>query len=223
MAVPSKHGLLTTVAYKMGREPAIYALEGSIAIAGALVQWLRDNLGFFDFSKHVEDYARQVPDSGGIYFVPAFSGLFAPYWQSDARGVIVGLTRFINKGHICRAALEATAYQTREVLDAMEQDSGVELTALKVDGGMVYNETADAVPGRHPGRAGGAARRGRDDRARRGLRGRPGGRLTGTPSTTCAATGRWATPGSPAWREEQGQAVPRLEEGRAAVDALVGR
>jgi glycerol kinase len=140
-AVPSKSGLLTTVAYKLGAEPAVYALEGSIAITGALVQWLRDNLGFFDFSKHVEDYARSVPDSGGIYFVPAFSGLFAPYWQSDARGVIVGLTRFINKGHICRAALEATAYQTAEVLDAMEQDSGVKLTSLKADGGMVYNNT----------------------------------------------------------------------------------
>ncbi|MEJ5198265.1 MAG: glycerol kinase GlpK [Anaerolineae bacterium] len=140
MAVPSKHGLLTTVAYKLGNGPAVYALEGSIAITGALVQWLRDNLHFFDFSKHIEDYARAVPDSGGIYFVPAFSGLFAPYWQSNARGVIVGLTRYINKGHICRAALEATAYQTREVLDAMEQDSGVQLTGLKVDGGMVYNE-----------------------------------------------------------------------------------
>jgi glycerol kinase len=141
LAVPSKSGLLTTVAYKLGQEPAVYALEGSIAITGALVQWLRDNLKLFDFSKHVEDYARTVPDSGGIYFVPAFSGLFAPYWQSDARGVLVGLTRFINKGHICRAALEATAYQTREVLDAMEADSGVKLTSLKADGGMVYNET----------------------------------------------------------------------------------
>ena len=139
--VPSKSGLLTTMAYKFGDKPPVYALEGSIAIAGALVQWLRDNLHFFDFSKHVEDYAKQVPDSGGIYFVPAFSGLFAPYWQSDARGVIVGLTRFVNKNHICRAALEATAYQTREVLDAMEQDSGVKLTALKVDGGMVHDET----------------------------------------------------------------------------------
>ena len=138
-AVQSKNGLLTTVAYKLGQAPATYALEGSIAITGALVQWLRDNLGFFDFSKHVEDYARSVPDSGGVYFVPAFSGLFAPYWQSDARGIIVGLTRFINKGHICRAALEATAYQTREVLDAMEQDSGVKLTSLKADGGMVVN------------------------------------------------------------------------------------
>jgi len=140
MAVPSKHGLLTTVAYKLGDAPAVYALEGSIAITGALVQWLRDNLDFFDFSKHIEDYAGQVPDSGGIYFVPAFSGLFAPYWQSDARGLIIGLTRYITKGHICRAALEATAYQTREVLEAMEQDSGVRLTALKADGGMVGNE-----------------------------------------------------------------------------------
>ena len=139
-AVPSKSGLLTTVGYKFAGAPAVYALEGSIAIAGALVQWLRDNLSFFDFSQHIEDYANRVPDSGGIYIVPAFSGLFAPYWQSDARGVIVGLTRFINKNHICRAALEATAYQTREVLDAMEHDSGVKLTALKVDGGMVYND-----------------------------------------------------------------------------------
>ncbi|MBC7227042.1 MAG: glycerol kinase GlpK [Thermoflexales bacterium] len=138
--VPSKSGLLTTLGYKFGDAPAVYCLEGSIAITGALVQWLRDNLKFFDFSKHIEDYARSVPDSGGIYFVPAFSGLFAPYWRLDARGVIVGLTRYITKAHICRAALEATAYQTREVLDAMEKDSGVRLTALKVDGGMVFNE-----------------------------------------------------------------------------------
>jgi glycerol kinase len=139
--VPSKSGLLTTVGYRFAGGPAVYALEGSIAIAGALVQWLRDNLSFFDFSQHIEDYAKRVPDSGGVYIVPAFSGLFAPYWESDARGVIVGLTRFINKNHICRAALEATAYQTREVLDAMERDAGVKLTALKVDGGMVYNDT----------------------------------------------------------------------------------
>jgi glycerol kinase len=138
--VPSESGLLTTLAYKLGDRPAVYALEGSIAITGALVQWLRDNLGLFDYSHHIEDYAASVPDSGGIYFVPAFSGLFAPHWRSDARGVIVGLTRYINKNHIARAALEATAYQTREVLDAMEQDSGVKLTALKVDGGMVYND-----------------------------------------------------------------------------------
>ena len=138
--VPSESGLLTTLGYKIGDEPAVYCLEGSIAITGALVQWLRDNLKFFDFSKHIEDYAKQVEDAGGIYFVPAFSGLFAPYWKSDARGVIVGLTRYVNKNHICRAALEATAYQTREVLDAMEKDSGVKLASLKVDGGMVYNE-----------------------------------------------------------------------------------
>ncbi len=137
--VPSKSGLLTTLCYQFGDEPAVYALEGSIAITGALVQWLRDNLDFFDFSPHIEDYARSVEDNGGVYFVPAFSGLFAPYWRSDARGVIAGLTRYVKKGHIARAALEATAFQTREVLDAMNADSGVDLTALKVDGGMVYN------------------------------------------------------------------------------------
>jgi glycerol kinase len=138
--VPSTSGLLTTIAYKIGGGKPVYALEGSIAITGALVQWLRDNLGLIAASADVEALARTVEDSGGIYFVPAFSGLFAPYWRSDARGAIVGLTRFINKGHIARAALEATAYQTREVLDAMEKDSGVRLKALKVDGGMVRNE-----------------------------------------------------------------------------------
>jgi glycerol kinase len=139
-AVPSEHGLLTTLCYKFGDEPAVYALEGSIAITGALVQWLRDNLKMVDSSPEVEDLAKTVDDSGGIYFVPAFSGLFAPYWKNDARGVIVGLTRYVNRGHIARAALEATAYQTAEVLEAMQNDSGVELTALKVDGGMVYND-----------------------------------------------------------------------------------
>ena len=139
--VPSKSGLLTTLCYKMGDAPALYALEGSIAITGALVQWLRDNLGMITSSAEVEALASTVDDNGGVYFVPAFSGLFAPYWKSDARGVIAGLTRYVNKGHIARAVLEATAWQTREVLDAMEQDSGVKLTALKVDGGMVYNNT----------------------------------------------------------------------------------
>lgn len=139
-AVPSKHGLLTTLAYRIGNQPAVYALEGSIAIAGALVQWLRDNLRMFDYAKHVEDYASETPDAGGTYIVPAFSGLYAPYWKSDARGVFVGLTSYINRSHIARAALEATAYQTREVLDAMEQDSGVVLKSLKADGGMVYND-----------------------------------------------------------------------------------
>ena len=138
--VLSKNGLLTTLGYKIGSQPAVYALEGSIAIAGALVQWLRDNLGMIKKSSDVETLARSVDDAGGIYFVPAFSGLFAPYWRSDARGAIVGMTRYVNKGHIARAVLEATAYQTREVLDAMEKDSGVKLTALKVDGGMVFNE-----------------------------------------------------------------------------------
>jgi glycerol kinase len=138
--VPSESGLLTTVGYQFGREPAVYALEGSIAITGALVQWLRDNLRFFTHSAEVEELARQVEDAGGAYIVPAFSGLFAPYWRSDARGVVVGLTRYITREHLCRAALEATAYQTRDVLEAMEKDSGVRLTALKVDGGMVVNE-----------------------------------------------------------------------------------
>jgi glycerol kinase len=139
--IQSRSGLLTTVGYRFDNQPAVYALEGSVAMTGALVQWLRDNLDLFDFSHQIEDYARQVPDNGGVYFVPAFSGLFAPYWQADARGVIVGLTRFANKNHLCRAALEATAYQTREVLEAMARDSGVRLTALKADGGMVYNQT----------------------------------------------------------------------------------
>lgn len=136
----SENGLLTTLCYKFGEEAAVYALEGSIAITGALVQWLRDNLGLIDEAPQVEELAKSVEDNGGIYFVPAFSGLYAPYWRDDARGVIVGLTRYVNKGHFARATLEATAYQTREVLDAMNADSGVELKALKVDGGMVHNE-----------------------------------------------------------------------------------
>lgn len=140
-AVPSKNGLLTTVCYKFGDKPAVYALEGSIAITGALVQWLRDNLGLIEKSPDVEALANTVEDNGGVYFVPAFSGLFAPYWKSDARGAIVGMTRYVNKGHIARATLEATAYQTREVADAMDADSGVALTSLKVDGGMVFNDT----------------------------------------------------------------------------------
>ncbi|MEG4321064.1 MULTISPECIES: glycerol kinase GlpK [unclassified Microcoleus] len=139
--VPSKQGLLTTVAYKMGESPAVYALEGSIAIAGALVQWLRDNLGIINTSAEVETLANTVADSGGVYIVPAFSGLYAPYWQDSARGVIAGLTRYATKAHIARAVLEATAWQTREVLDAMNQDSGVQLLSLKVDGGMVGNHT----------------------------------------------------------------------------------
>jgi glycerol kinase len=138
--VPSESGLLTTLGYQIAGQKPTYALEGSIAITGALVQWLRDNLRMIDTSAEIETLAKTVDDTGGIYFVPAFSGLFAPYWRSDARGVIVGLTRYINRAHIARAVLEATAYQTREVLDAMEKDSGVKLQALKVDGGMVAND-----------------------------------------------------------------------------------
>jgi glycerol kinase len=138
--VPSTAGLVTTVAYQFGDEPPHYALEGSIAIAGALVQWLRDNLGLIAKSADVEALARQAQDNGDVYVVPAFSGLFAPYWQDTARGVIVGLTRYANRSHIARAALEAVAYQTRDVLEAMEKDSGIPIKELRVDGGMVANE-----------------------------------------------------------------------------------
>jgi glycerol kinase len=138
--VQSKSGLITGLGYKIGDQPAVYMLEGSIAITGALVQWLRDNLKMISSAPEVEDLAKSVEDNGGVYFVPAFSGLFAPYWRSDARGVIAGLTRYVNAGHIARATLEATAWQSKEVVDAMNQDSGVELSSLKVDGGMVHNE-----------------------------------------------------------------------------------
>ena len=137
--VESKHGLLTTVAYKLGTQPAHYALEGSIAIAGALVQWLRDNLGLIKSSAEIEELATSVGDNGGVYMVPAFSGLYAPYWKENARGVIAGLTRYANKGHLARAVLEAVAFQTREVVEAMEQDSGIHLNSLRADGGMVGN------------------------------------------------------------------------------------
>lgn len=139
-AIPSKHGLLTTVAYQFENQPVHYALEGSVAIAGALVQWLRDNLGLIQESSEVQTLASGVSDNGGVYFVPAFSGLYAPYWENSARGVIAGLTRYVNKGHIARAVLEATAYQTKDVLEAMEKDSGIEISSLRVDGGMTVNE-----------------------------------------------------------------------------------
>jgi glycerol kinase len=137
---PSQHGLLTTVAYKFGNQPARYALEGSVAVAGALVQWIRDNLGLIQTSPEIERLARTVEDNGGVYFVPAFSGLYAPYWKDTARGVIAGLTGYANKGHLARAVLEATAFQTRDVVAAMEQDSGIQLNLLRVDGGMVEND-----------------------------------------------------------------------------------
>ena len=139
-AVPSENGLLTTLCYQLGDAKPVYALEGSIAVTGSLVQWLRDNLGIISDAPEIEALAKTVDDNGGAYFVPAFSGLFAPHWRSDARGAVVGLTRFVNKGHLARAVLEATAFQTREVLDAMNADSGVDLTELRVDGGMVGNE-----------------------------------------------------------------------------------
>jgi glycerol kinase len=138
--VESKSGLLTTLGYKIGDLPAIYALEGSIAIAGSLVQWLRDHLHIITKSSEIEALAKTVEDNGGIYFVPAFSGLFAPYWRTDARGVIAGITSYVNSGHLARAVLEATAYQTKEIFDAMESDSGVKLESLRVDGGMIGNE-----------------------------------------------------------------------------------
>jgi glycerol kinase len=138
--VRSKNGLLTTLGYKLGDGPAHYALEGSIAVTGSLIQWLRDQLGIISSAPEVEKLAESVDDNGGVYFVPAFSGLFAPYWRPDARGALVGMTRYVNKGHIARAALEATAFQSREVLDAVNADSGVDLTELKVDGGMTAND-----------------------------------------------------------------------------------
>jgi glycerol kinase len=138
--VVSKYGLLTTVAYRFGNQPAVYALEGSVAITGALVQWVRDNFGLIEKSSDIESLARTVKDNGGVYFVPAFSGLYAPYWKSDARGVIAGLTRYSNKGHLARAVLEATAFQTREVVEAMEADAGIPVGVLRTDGGMVVND-----------------------------------------------------------------------------------
>jgi glycerol kinase len=138
--VHSQHGLLTTVAYKFGKQPVRYALEGSVAITGALVQWLRDNLKLIDKSSDIDALARSVEDNGGVYFVPAFSGLYAPYWKTNARGVVAGLTRYANRGHIARAALEATAFQVREVVEAMENDSGIHLDVLRTDGGMVAND-----------------------------------------------------------------------------------
>ncbi|SIN69974.1 glycerol kinase GlpK [Agromyces cerinus] len=139
--VHSKNGLLTTVGYKLGDQPVHYALEGSIAVTGSLIQWLRDNVGLISSAAEVEELAKSVEDNGGAYFVPAFSGLFAPYWRPDARGALVGLTRYVNKGHIARAALEAIAFQTRDVIEAVNADAGVDLTELRVDGGATANDT----------------------------------------------------------------------------------
>src|SRR5213082_247490 len=196
--VPSKSGLITGLGYKIGDQPAVYMLEGSIAITGALVQWLRDNIGLISESPQVEDLAKTVDDNGGVYFVPAFSGLFAPYWRNEARGVIAGLTRFNTKGHIARAALEATAWQTKEVVEAMNTDSGVDLTSLKVDGGMVENELlmqfqADVldVPVIRPTVA---------ETPRSAPPTLPASRsASGRRSRTCAPTGAKTRSGSPRW------------------------
>ena len=200
--VRSANGLLTTVGYKIGDQPATYALEGSIAVTGALVQWFRDKLGLIGSAPEIETLARTVDDNGGCYFVPAFSGLFAPHWRSDARGVIAGLTGYITKGHLARAVLEATAWQTREVVDAMNADAGVELTLAQGRRRHDRQQPADAVARRRARRAGGAADRCRDAVARRRLRRGPRGRLLARRRRTSARTGtrppsgcrRWSRP-----------------------------
>ena len=218
--VRSANGLLTTVGYKIGDQPATYALEGSIAVTGALVQWFRDKLGLIGSASEIETLARTVDDNGGCYFVPAFSGLFAPHWRSDARGVIAGLTGYISKGHLARAVLEATAWQTREVVDAMNSDAGVALTSLKVDGGMTANNLlmqslADVldVPVVRPIVA-------ETPVARRRLRGRPGGRLLARRRRAAGALaqGRRVAAGDGAGRARQG--LPQVAQGRRAHDRL---
>jgi glycerol kinase len=138
--IPSQYGLITTVAYRVGEEAAVYALEGSVAVTGALVQWFRDNLGLIEESPQIEALAKEVENNGGLYYVPAFSGLFAPYWKSNARGVIAGITHATNKSHLARAVLESTAFQTRDIFEAMQKDTGQHVPSLKVDGGMVAND-----------------------------------------------------------------------------------
>lgn len=219
--VMSKNGLLTTVCYKIGEQPTVYALEGSIAVTGSLVQWLRDNLGMIDNAADIEVNARSVDDNGGAYFVPAFSGLFAPHWRADARGAIVGLTRFVNKGHLARAVLEATAYQSREVIEAMNLDSGVDLKVLKVDGGMVANELlmqfqADLLDVEVIRLS---LRRPRHWALRTPLVSRSG---TGRARTTFAATGRRTRAGRRRWIRPSVSAVCRLAESRHS-DTRLGR
>ena len=220
-AVQSKNGMLTTVGYKIGDEAPVYCLEGAIAITGALVQWLRDNLKMIKAAPEVEELAQTVEDNGGCYVVPAFSGLFAPYWKSNARGVIAGLTRYVNAGHIARATLEATAYQSREVVEAMNADSGVALESLKVDGGMVAERPADAVPGRPARRAGHPAAGGRDDRARRGLRGRARDGPLGQPGGPARELGRGQALGADDGLRQARRVLQVLEEGRDADLRLV--
>jgi glycerol kinase len=220
--VPSTAGLITTVAYQIGDEPPHYALEGSIAIAGALVQWLRDNLGLIAKSADIEALARQVEDNGDVYFVPAFSGLFAPYWQDTARGVLAGLTRYANRAHIARAALEATAYQTRDVLEAMEKDAHLTLTELRVDGGMGRERVADAIPGGPACRARRPAADHRDDGARRRVRGGACGRLLGESGRAQTQLGRRQTLAARDGRRAPRKVVWRLEKSRAPLVRLGG-
>ena len=203
-AVPSSHGLITGVAYRLGDEPPAYMLEGSVAVTGALVQWLRDNLGLIETAAAVEALAASVPDSDGCVIVPAFSGLFAPRWRPDARGVICGLTRFHTKAHIARAALDATAYATRELVEAMVADAGVALPALRVDGGMTANDLLLQIQAGRSRPAGRAAVRDRDDGARRGLRGRARRRLlelAGGAARHRARRAHWAPRATEAERE----------------------
>ena len=219
-SVPSSHGLITGVAYRLGDGPPVYMLEGSVAVTGALVQWLRDNLGVIGAASEVEALAASVPDSDGCVIVPAFSGLFAPRWRPDARGVICGLTQFHTKAHLARAALDATAYATREVVDAMVADAGVALPALRVDGGMTANDLLLQIQADVLGRAGRTACRDRDDGARRGLRGGPRGRLLELAGRAARRTSAASAAGIPARHRRSASAVTpsgtRPSNGRSA-------
>ena len=218
--VRSKAGLLTTPAYRFGDEPCVYALEGSIAVTGSAVQWLRDQLGIISGAAESESLARQVDDNGGVYFVPAFSGLFAPYWRSDARGAIVGLSRFNTNAHLARATLEAICYQSRDVVEAMCQDSGVAARGAQGRRGSDPQQPLHADPGRRAGRAGEPARRTRDDRARRGVRRRPLGRVLARHRRAARQLGRGHPLGADLGRDATRGGLRALEEGRGAHPRL---
>ena len=220
-AVQSKNGLLTTVGYKIGDEDAVYCLEGSIAITGALVQWLRDNLKMIKAAPEVEELAQTVEDNGGCYIVPAFSGLFAPYWKSNARGVFAGLTRYVNAGHIARATLEATAFQSREVVEAMNQDSGVGPGVAEGRRRHGRQRPADAVPGRPARRAGDPAEGARDHVARRRVRGGAGDRVLGRGRGPARELGRGQALGAEDGRLRPRRVLQVLEAGGHAHVRLV--
>ena len=215
--VRSDNGLLTTVCYQFGDAKPVYALEGSIAVTGSAVQWLRDQLGIISGAAQSESLARQVDDNGGVYFVPAFSGLFAPYWRSDARGAIVGLSRFNTNAHLARATLEAICYQSRDVVDAMEADSGCAPRGAQGRRRHHRQRPVHADPGRRARRRRGPAGRRRDDRAGRGLRRRPGGRVLGRSRMTCGPTGRRASAGRR--RGATSSAPPATRAGRRPCSA----